>query len=249
MGLGMQLSAGPPISSRRWSTRAFGSCASTTATSACRQHFDHPGCPTCLAERCSYRVGLPVRGALQRCRTWRPMRWACSTHWASRGRTWSARQHGRHDRAAHGAGAPQRVLSLASIMSSSGARKLPGPQAATCCAPCCAGPQSRTRRRWSRHYMRLFRLIGSPGLPAGRSRRCASACGVDPPRFHPAGHAAADGSRSPPTARRAESCARIASPTLVLHGKDDPLVPFACGQDTARRIPRRALRRHPRHGP
>jgi len=25
--------------------------------------------------------------------------------------------------------------------------------------------------------------------------------------------------------------------TLVLHGTDDPLVPFACGQDTARRIP------------
>jgi len=28
----------------------------------------------------------------------------------------------------------------------------------------------------------------------------------------------------------------VKSPTLVLHGKDDPLVPFACGQDTARRI-------------
>jgi pimeloyl-ACP methyl ester carboxylesterase len=25
-------------------------------------------------------------------------------------------------------------------------------------------------------------------------------------------------------------------PTLVVHGKDDPLVPFACGDDTARRI-------------
>jgi pimeloyl-ACP methyl ester carboxylesterase len=26
-------------------------------------------------------------------------------------------------------------------------------------------------------------------------------------------------------------------PTLVLHGTDDPLVPVACGEDTARRIP------------
>jgi len=26
-------------------------------------------------------------------------------------------------------------------------------------------------------------------------------------------------------------------PTLVLHGADDPLLPVACGEDTARRIP------------
>ena len=26
-------------------------------------------------------------------------------------------------------------------------------------------------------------------------------------------------------------------PTLVVHGKADPLVPFACAEDTARRIP------------
>ena len=36
---------------------------------------------------------------------------------------------------------------------------------------------------------------------------------------------------------RADELARVKPRTLVLHGKDDPLVPFACGQDTARRIP------------
>lgn len=30
---------------------------------------------------------------------------------------------------------------------------------------------------------------------------------------------------------------RIAVPTLVVHGTDDPMVPFPCGQDTARCIP------------
>ena len=30
---------------------------------------------------------------------------------------------------------------------------------------------------------------------------------------------------------------RITAPTLVIHGKADPLVPYACGEDTARRIP------------
>lgn len=29
----------------------------------------------------------------------------------------------------------------------------------------------------------------------------------------------------------------MAVPTLVVHGQADPLVPLACGEDTARRIP------------
>jgi len=29
---------------------------------------------------------------------------------------------------------------------------------------------------------------------------------------------------------------RITSPTLVVHGKADPLLPYVCGEDTARRI-------------
>jgi len=37
--------------------------------------------------------------------------------------------------------------------------------------------------------------------------------------------------------RRAEVLSGIASPALVLHGEADPLVPIACGQDTAMRIP------------
>ena len=36
---------------------------------------------------------------------------------------------------------------------------------------------------------------------------------------------------------RAAALGGIRSPTLVLHGRADPLVPFACGEDTARRIP------------
>ena len=36
---------------------------------------------------------------------------------------------------------------------------------------------------------------------------------------------------------RAQQLARIATPTLVIHGSDDTLVPLAAGQDTARRIP------------
>jgi pimeloyl-ACP methyl ester carboxylesterase len=37
-------------------------------------------------------------------------------------------------------------------------------------------------------------------------------------------------------ARRADELPRIKVPTLVVHGRDDPLVPLPCGHDTARRI-------------
>ena len=36
--------------------------------------------------------------------------------------------------------------------------------------------------------------------------------------------------------KRASQLASITSPTLVLHGRADPLVPFANGEDTAARI-------------
>jgi pimeloyl-ACP methyl ester carboxylesterase len=36
---------------------------------------------------------------------------------------------------------------------------------------------------------------------------------------------------------RARALGAIRAPSLVLHGKADILVPYACGEDTARRIP------------
>ena len=78
-------------------------------------------------------------------------------------------------------------------------------------------------------------MIGSPGFPldvaALRERILASY----PAQLSSAGTVrqmtaiAAD-------SRRADELRAIKAPTLVVHGKDDPLVPFACGQDTARRI-------------
>lgn len=53
--------------------------------------------------------------------------------------------------------------------------------------------------------------------------------------FHPTGTmrqmAAVAADRS-----RADELPRIKAPTLVVHGRDDPLVPLACGHGTARRI-------------
>jgi pimeloyl-ACP methyl ester carboxylesterase len=131
--------------------------------------------------------------------------------------------------------APQRVRSLASIMSSSGARYLPGPQAKVLQA-LLGRPKGRGEKAIVEHYIKLFRVIGSPGFPLDETQlRERILLGVRR-NFHPAGTArqmaaiAAD-------SRRADELPRIKAPTLVVHGKDDPLVPFACGQDTARRIP------------
>jgi pimeloyl-ACP methyl ester carboxylesterase len=130
--------------------------------------------------------------------------------------------------------APQRVLSLTSIMSSSGARGLPGPRARVLQA-LLGRPQGHGEEAIVAHYLKLFRAIGSPGFPLDDAQLRERILAGVRRNFHPAGTArqmAAIGA----DAHRADELPRIAAPTLVIHGKDDPLVPLACGQDTARRI-------------
>jgi pimeloyl-ACP methyl ester carboxylesterase len=129
---------------------------------------------------------------------------------------------------------PQRVLSLTSIMSSSGARYLPGPRPQVLQA-LLSRPKGRGEQAIVDHYMRLFKVIGSPGFPIDETflrKRIAESTRRS---FHPKGTLrqmaaiAAD-------ARRADELVRLKLPALVVHGKDDPLIPLACGHDTARRI-------------
>ena len=132
--------------------------------------------------------------------------------------------------------APARVRTLTSLMSSSGARHLPGPHPRVL-QILLSRPKDHTEPALLAHYVRLFQAIGSPGYPEApedlRKRILAS---VRRGGYHPAGSArqlaaiAAD-------VRRAEALRAVAVPTLVLHGAADPLVPPACGEDTARRIP------------
>jgi pimeloyl-ACP methyl ester carboxylesterase len=131
---------------------------------------------------------------------------------------------------------PQRVLSLTSIMSSSGNRRVSRP--------------SRTARKVLLgrpadpadpesvidHLVEMFGVIGSPAYPTpaeelrqrvGRSVRRA---------YEPAGTARqllaiiASGDRR-------KLLRTIAAPALVIHGASDPLVSIAAGRDTAEHIP------------
>lgn len=135
--------------------------------------------------------------------------------------------------------APQRLLSLTSIMSSSGARGLPGPHPRVGLMMV-NRPTESGREAMIEHGLKLFQLIGSPDhIDPEPVLRARIAFGLDR-SFHPAGTLRqmvaiiADSDR-------ANHLHKISTPTLVIHGKKDPLVPFACGADTAKRIPHAKL--------
>ncbi len=133
------------------------------------------------------------------------------------------------------ASAPARTASLVSIMSSSGARNLPGPRVDVAAA-LMRRPASRTEAALVAHSLGLVRLISSPAYPQDEQAiRDRITRGLRR-AYRPAGvvrQMLAIGA----DAGREATLARISSPTLVIHGDADPLVPMACGQDTARRIP------------
>ena len=132
--------------------------------------------------------------------------------------------------------APERVLSLTSIMSSSGARNLPQARPEVMRA-LLSRPHGSSRAAIVDHYVRLFRAIGSPGFPIPEDQmRERILLGLER-CYHPHGTQRQMIAIGADTDRRARELARIQRPTLVLHGRADPLVPLACGEDTARRIP------------
>lgn len=132
---------------------------------------------------------------------------------------------------------PERVLSLTSIMSSSGN---PSPRVALGKRKALRAILNRPRNpedvtEVTDHLVRVFGVIGSPGFPSQPQELREQLERVARRGYYPAGTARqllailASGDRRP-------LLARITTPTLVIHGRDDPLVPLAAGLDTARHI-------------
>ena len=131
---------------------------------------------------------------------------------------------------------PNLTRSLTSIMSSSGDRKLPQATREAQKALFSKRPPIADREAVIAHMMNVYRVIGSPGYPVPddilRPRMEASIARS----YYPEGIGRqllailSDGSR----VKRLNS---IRVPTLVIHGKDDPLVPVAGGEHTAANIP------------
>ena len=120
-------------------------------------------------------------------------------------------------------------------MTSSGARRLPGPTLKVRSAMISRPKDANNVQSVIEHYVKLYKLIGSPGYPAadaylherlGQSVRRS---------YRPQGTArqmvaiAADGNRSP-------LLGQIKVPTQIIHGRDDPLVPVEAGHDLAAKI-------------
>jgi pimeloyl-ACP methyl ester carboxylesterase len=129
---------------------------------------------------------------------------------------------------------PHKVRSLTSIMSSSGGRDLPQalPHVRRALL---SRPKTHDRQALVDHGVKLFKLIGSPAFTIEEADLRARVSRAVERSVHPAGFVrqllavAASGDRR-------HELRRIAAPTLVLHGTDDPLVPMPCGQDTAKYI-------------
>lgn len=128
-----------------------------------------------------------------------------------------------------------RTLSLTSIMSSSGRRGLPGPTRAARNALMSRPADPHDHEQVVTHMMSVLRLLGSPAYPTperllrARIERAMArnVCTDGVARQMVA--IAASGDRTP-------LLKKIRCPTLVIHGAADPLVPLACGEDTAQAV-------------
>ena len=132
--------------------------------------------------------------------------------------------------------APGRVASLTSIMSTSGARSLPQAKPAVMRA-LLNRPASTSEQDIGDFYVKLLKVIGSPAFPVPEADVRSRAYLAFKRSYHPQGINRQMMAIAADTGRAGE-LKNIQVPTLVIHGKADALVPFAHGQDTAKRIPR-----------
>jgi pimeloyl-ACP methyl ester carboxylesterase len=130
---------------------------------------------------------------------------------------------------------PQRALTLVSIYSSSGRPGLP-PGKPEALAMLTAQPEGPAREQLVRHGMKLRTVIGSPGYRTPEAElRAFVEKNVDR-RWYPEG-AARQYLSIIASGDRVELLKTVKTPTLVLHGEDDPLLPVECGRDVARLVP------------
>lgn len=129
---------------------------------------------------------------------------------------------------------PDRASSLASVMSTTGNRRLPRarPEAMRALA---GRPMSGDPEAMIAYAKRAAHIIGSPAYPPDpdrldwRVRRDFARAWYPPGFVRQMAAIIADGDRR-------EMLRTIKVPTLVIHGDADPLVPPAGGEDTARNI-------------
>ena len=122
-----------------------------------------------------------------------------------------------------------RIRTLTSIMSSTGSPGLPPARPSAMAA--LTAPPAQNREEAMDRAVANGKVIGSPGFPADPAETRDFAARVYDRSFTPLGTArqmaavGANGNRRP-------ALEQLSLPALVIHGRDDPLVPVECGIDT-----------------
>jgi pimeloyl-ACP methyl ester carboxylesterase len=129
---------------------------------------------------------------------------------------------------------PERVLSLGSMLSTTGERRVGTPKLRVWSVLMRQAPRSRDA--YIEYFVRVFRMIGSPRYPVDEERMRERAAATYDRCHYPAGTARQLGAVLASGSRTAE-LRRLEIPTVVVHGREDPLVPFRAGAATARAIP------------
>jgi pimeloyl-ACP methyl ester carboxylesterase len=129
---------------------------------------------------------------------------------------------------------PERVLSLSSIMSTTGERRAGRPKLRVWGVLLRTAP--RDKEAAVEYFVRAFRVIGSKGFPADEDRiRAHAAVAYD--RGHSPAGTARQLAAIMASGDRTDRLRRLQVPSLVFHGRDDPLIPFRGGRATADAIP------------
>lgn len=130
--------------------------------------------------------------------------------------------------------APERFATMTSIMSTVGRRTVGWQNPKL--APMLLGPRERSRNAYMRMSARTWKIIGSPRYPTPREERERRAA-----ETWDRGYSASGVLRQTMAVLtqpdRTPALRNLQLPTLVIHGRNDPLVHASGGKATARAIP------------
>jgi pimeloyl-ACP methyl ester carboxylesterase len=234
MGLGMQLVAWPDAFVASLVARGFRVIRFDNRDIGLSQRFDSLGVPNLVLESLKYTVGMTAKspyslsdmaddtaGMLDSLGIA-----AAHIVGASMGGMIAQQVAVRH---------PKRVKSLTLIMTTSGARELPGPSWKVRGALISKPEDPKNPASVIDHFVKLYGLIGSPTYPPAEADLRKRLGDSVRRSYRPQGTArqlvaiVADGDRSP-------LLSQLKVPTQIIHGLADALVPVAAAHDLAAKI-------------
>ena len=129
---------------------------------------------------------------------------------------------------------PERVRTLVSIMATSGAPGLPPPRAAAMSV--LMSPAPRDRKGYIERYQQIMRVLRDGRFPEEERHDPERAGRAFDRGINPAGSTRQLAAVLASGSRKAR-LASLKTPTLVIHGERDPLIPIECGKDVADTVP------------